>query len=117
MPAEPGRPARIDYEYERKGTCIKFMMCEPLRGWRHVRVTEPCTRREWAEGNKEQVDVHHPEAEKIRLVKNDLDTPSGVSLYEAFPPGEARRQLERLDIHLPPPITGVGETWPRSSSG
>ena len=102
VPAEPGRPARIDYEYERKGTCNLFMMCEPLRGWRHVRVTERRTRRDWAECIKELVDVHYPEAEKIRLVMDNLNTHSGVSLYEAFPPGEARRLLDRLEIHPTP---------------
>ena len=60
LAAEPGRPARIDYEYEGKGTCNLFMMCEPLRGWRHVRVTERRTRRDWAECIKELVDVHYP---------------------------------------------------------
>jgi len=102
VPAEPGRPARIDYEYERKGTCNLFMMCEPVRGWRHVRVTERRTRRDWAECIKELVDVHYPEAEKIRLVMDNLNTHSGVSLYEAFPPGEARRLLDRLEIHPTP---------------
>jgi len=102
VPAEPGRPARIDYEYERKGTCNLFMMCEPLRGWRHVRVTERRTRRDWAECIKELVDVHYPEVEKIRLVMDNLNTHSGVSLYEAFPPGEARRLLDRLEIHPTP---------------
>ena len=86
VPAEPGRAARIDYEYERKGTCNLFMMCEPLRGWRHVRVTERRTRRDWAECIKELVDVHYPAAEKIRLVMDNLNTHSGASLYEAFPP-------------------------------
>ena len=78
------------------------MMCEPLRGWRHVRVTERRTRRDWAECIKELVDVHYPEAEKIRLVMDNLNTHSGVSLYEAFPPGEARRLLDRLEIHPTP---------------
>src|SRR5262245_31881081 len=102
LPAEPGRPARIDYEYERKGTCNLFMMCEPLRGWRHVRVTERRTRRDWAECIKELVDVHYPVAAKVRLVLDNLNTHSGASLYEAFPPGEARRLLDRLEIHPTP---------------
>ena len=78
------------------------MMCEPLRGWRHVRVTERRTRRDWAECIKELVDVHYPEVEKIRLVMDNLNTHSGVSLYEAFPPGEVRRLLDRLEIHPTP---------------
>jgi hypothetical protein len=102
VPAAPGRAARIDYEYERKGTCNLFMMCEPLRGWRHVRVTERRTRRDWAECIKELVDVHYPAAETIRLVLDNLNTHSGASLYETFPPAEARRLLERLEIHPTP---------------
>ncbi|HWT77864.1 MAG TPA: IS630 family transposase [Candidatus Methylomirabilis sp.] len=102
VPAAPGRAARIDYEYERKGTCNLFMMCEPLRGWRHVRVTERRTRRDWAECIKELVDVHYPAVEKIRLVMDNLNTHNGASLYEAFPPVEARRLLDRLEVHPTP---------------
>ena len=86
VPAAPGRPARSDYEYERKGTCNLFMMCEPLRGWRHVEVTGRRTRLDWAVCIKELVDVHHPAATKIRLVMGNLNTHSGASLYEAFAP-------------------------------
>ena len=102
MPAGPGRTARIDYEYERKGTCNLFMMCEPLRGRRHVRVTERRTWRDWAECIKELVDAHYPEAETINLVMDNLNTHSGASLYETFPPEEARRLLDRLEIHPTP---------------
>jgi DDE superfamily endonuclease len=58
--ARPGQPARIDYEYERKGVCNLFLMCEPLRGWRHVKVTERRTAVDWAQCIKELVDVHYP---------------------------------------------------------
>jgi DDE superfamily endonuclease len=102
VPAAPGRPARIDYEYERKGTCNLFMMCEPLRGWRQVRVTERRTRRDWAECIKELVDVHYPAVAKIRLVLDNLNTHDGASLYETFPPAEARRLLDRLEVHPTP---------------
>jgi DDE superfamily endonuclease len=102
QPAAPGKPARIDYEYERKGVCNLFMMCEPLRGWRHVKVTERRTRRDWAECIKELVDVHYPHAQKIRLVEDNLNTHDGVSLYEAFAPAEARRILDRLEFHYTP---------------
>jgi DDE superfamily endonuclease len=102
VPAAPGRAARIDYEYERKGTCNLFMMCEPLRGWRQVRVTGRRTRRDWAECIKELVDVHYPAVEKIRLVLDNLNTHDGASLYETFPPAEARRLLDRLDVHPTP---------------
>jgi DDE superfamily endonuclease len=102
IPTAPGRPARVDYEYERKGTCNLFMMCEPLRGWRHVKVTERRTRIDWAACIQELVDVHYPEARKIRLVMDNLNTHSGASLYEAFPAAEARRLLDRLEIHPTP---------------
>jgi DDE superfamily endonuclease len=102
VPAEPGCAARIDYESERKGTCNWFLMCEPVRGWRHVRVTERRTRRDWAECIKELADVHDPEAGTIRLVMDNLNTQSGASLYETFPPAEARRLLDRLEIHPTP---------------
>ena len=102
IPTAPGRPARVDYEYERKGTCNLFMMCEPLRGWRHVKVTERRTRIDWAACIKELVDVHYPEARKIRLVMDNLNTHGGASLYEAFPAAAARRRLDRLEIHPTP---------------
>jgi DDE superfamily endonuclease len=92
---------------ERKGTSNLFMMCEPLRGWRPVRVTERRTRRDWAECIKELVDVHDPTAEKIRLVVDNLNTHDGASLYEAYPPAEARRLLDRLETH-PTPKHGSG---------
>ena len=79
-----------------------FMMCEPLRGWRHVRVTERRTRIDFAECIQELLDVHYPEATKVRLVMDNLNTHSGASLYEAFPPSEARRLLDRLEIHATP---------------
>jgi hypothetical protein len=68
-----GRPARVDYEYERKGVCHQLLMCEPLRGWRHVRVTEQRTRKDYAECVRELVEVHYPQAVKIRLVQDNLN--------------------------------------------
>ena len=76
-PPRPGRPARVDYEYERKGVCHQLMMCEPLRGWRHVKVTEHRTRRDYAECVRELVDAHYPRARKIRLVQDNLNTHDG----------------------------------------
>lgn len=104
-PAEhpaPGKTARIDYEYERRGTCNLFMMCEPLRGWRHVRVTQRRTRKDWAYCIKELCDVHYPNAKQIVLVQDNLNTHNGTSLYETFPPEEARRLLDRLEFHPTP---------------
>ena len=97
-----GRRAKQDYEYERKGVCHQLMMCEPLRGWRHVRVTERRTRRDYAGCVRELVDVYYPQAEKIRLVQDNLNTHDGASLYEAFAPQEARRLLDRIEFHYTP---------------
>ena len=102
QPARPGRPARQDYEYERKGVCHQLVLCEPLTGWRHVRVTERRTRKDYAECLRELVDVYFPQAKKIRLVQDNLNTHDGASLYEAFPPAEARRILEKLEFHYTP---------------
>ena len=98
----PRRPTRIDYEYERKGICHQLMMCEPLRGWRHVQVSERRTRRDYAECVRELVDRHYPKAKQIRLVQDNLNTHAGTSLYEAFPPAEARRLLDKIDFHYTP---------------
>jgi hypothetical protein len=101
-PAEPGRPARYDYEYERHGTANLFLWCEPLRGRRHVTVTERRTKVDWAQVIKDLVDVHHPEADKVVLVMDNLNTHNPGSLYEAFPPTEAKRLADRLEIHYTP---------------
>ena len=98
----PGAPARVDYEYERKGVCHQLLMCEPLRGWRHVRVSARRTRQDYALCVRELVDVHYPKAEKIRMVQDNLNTHDGASLYEAFPPAEARRLLDRIEFHYTP---------------
>jgi hypothetical protein len=102
LPTLPGSPAKRDYEYERKGTCNLFMMCEPLRGWRHVRVTNRRTRKDYADCMEELVDVHYPQAEKILLVQDNLNTHSGGSLYERFTPQEALRILNRIEFHYTP---------------
>jgi DDE superfamily endonuclease len=102
QPPRPGDPAHVDYEYERKGVCHQFMMCEPLRGWRHVRVTERRTRRDYAECVRDLVEVQYPQATKIRLVQDNLNTHDGASLYEAFPPEVARRLLDKIEFHYTP---------------
>jgi hypothetical protein len=100
--AQPGRTAKRDYEYERKGTCHQLMLCEPLRGWRHVKVTERRTRRDYAECVRELVDVYYPEAKQIRLVQDNLNTHDGASLYATFPPAQARRLLDKIEWHYTP---------------
>lgn len=99
---EPGRPQRYDNEYIRNGTANLFMVFEPLIGRRHVRVTDRRTRQDWALVIRELVDKIHPEAERITLVMDNLNTHSAASLYEAFEPAEARRVLRKLDIHMTP---------------
>jgi len=98
----PGRAARADYEYQRNGTCNLFLVCEPLAGWRHVRVSDRRTRIDWAHCIKDLVDVHYPNAERIVLVQDNLNTHTPASLYEAFPPAEAKRLTNRLELHATP---------------
>ncbi len=100
--AEPGKPERYDTEYERNGVSNLFMFFEPLAGWRNVAVTDKRTAVDWAHQIRELVDVHYPEAERITLVMDNLNTHTGASLYKAFKPEEARRILERLEIHYTP---------------
>ena len=98
----PGEPVRCDYEYERKGTANIFMVCEPLKGFRQVTVTERRTRMDWAQLIREVVDVLYPNAIRIKLVMDNLNTHGFASLYEAFEPEEARRLMKRLEIiHTP----------------
>ena len=102
IPAAPGRPARYDYEYERNGVCNLFMFFEPLGGKRYVSVTDRQTKKDWAMQIKQLLDVRYPMARKITLVMDNLNTHTGASLYETFEPREARRLLDRLDIHYTP---------------
>ncbi len=102
LPLAAGRARCTDYEYVRNGTANLFMCCEPLRGWRQVTVTARRTKVDWAHCVRELVDVHYPDAECIVLVLDNLNTHSPASLYEAFPPAEARRIAERLEIHHTP---------------
>jgi hypothetical protein len=102
LPLRPGQPAREDYEYERHGTANLFLVSEPLRGWRHVKVTDQRTRVDFAHVIQEVVDVHYPEAEIIVLVVDNLNTHSPASLYEAFEPAEAKRLADKLEIHYTP---------------
>ena len=102
LPPAPGRPARRDPEYARAGVVNFFLVCEPLRGWREVRVSAQRTRIDWAHCVRELLDVHYPDAEGIVLVMDQLNTHSPASLYEAFPPTEARRLADKLEIHYTP---------------
>src|SRR5258708_3627430 len=98
----PGEPVRCDYEYELKGTANIFMVCEPLKGFRQVTVTERRTRMDWAKLIREVVDVIYPHAKRIKLVMDNLNTHGFASLCEAFESVEARRIMKRLEIiHTP----------------
>ena len=102
LPAEPGKPRRIDYEYSRNGTANIFMVFEPLTGRRIVKVTERHTMRDWAHLMKDLADRHYREAETIVLVCDNLNTHVKASLYQAFPPDEAKRLADRFEIHYTP---------------
>ncbi len=102
FPMRPGSPKRMDYEYRRCGTASIFMMYEPFAGRRHVRVRSRRTRKDFAKVVRELCDELYPEAEKIVLVMDNLNTHEIASLYEAFPPDEACRLARRLEIHYTP---------------
>jgi len=102
LPVVPGRPARHDSEYVRGGVANLFLITEPLRGWRAVVVSEQRTRLDFAACIKELVDVHYPEAARIVLVLDQLNTHSPASLYAAFPPAAAKRLADKLEIHYTP---------------
>ncbi len=101
LPAIPGHPERVDYEYERNGTANLFMAFEPLAGRRQVKVTERRTKVDFAQAIRELVE-RYPQAEKVVLVMDNLNTHKLGSLYEAFAPAEARRLIERLEVHHTP---------------
>jgi DDE superfamily endonuclease len=102
LPAVPGKPGRYDYEYRREGTCNLFMFFQPLRGWRHIKVTERRTARDFAQGMRDLVDVHFPRAALISVVLDNLNTHTPAALYETFAPAEARRILRKLDLRYTP---------------
>jgi hypothetical protein len=97
-----GHGQLVDHEYVRNGVADIFLEVEPLTGRRHVEITERRTRKEWAHFIKAMIDERYPQAEKIRLVMDNLNTHSAVSLYETFEPEEARRLARRLEIHYTP---------------
>ena len=102
LPMRPGDPKRIDSEYVRLGTCNLFMFCEPLRGFRHVRVTERRTKIDWAYALRDFLNEHYSKAEKIVLVMDNLNTHSPGSFFEAFSPEIASELTNRLEIHYTP---------------
>jgi transposase len=102
LPMGPGQPQRVDYEYERHGSCNLFLVFQPLQGWRQVSVTERRTSEEFAWQIKRLVDEAFPEAEVIRVVLDNLNTHTPAALYQTFPPEEARRLTRKLEFHYTP---------------
>ena len=102
IPAEPGRLERFDFEYKRNGTVNLFIFLDVNRPWRKVKVTERRAAADFSQCMRELSDVHFPEAEKIRVVMDNLSTHSPASLYNALPAPEARRILRRLEFHFTP---------------
>ncbi len=102
VPMKAGAPQRQDNEYKRNGTCSIFMFTEPLGGWRYAYARERRTKIDWAHEIKELLTVHYPHAPKVCLVMDNLNTHAISSLYEAFPPAEARLLAKRLEIHYTP---------------
>lgn len=99
---EVARDAREDYEYCRGGMANIFMVCEPLRGWRRAEVTQRRTAQDFAHQLKELVDQDYPQADKIVLVTDNLNTHTTWSLYQTFPPEEAGRIADKLEWHYTP---------------
>ena len=102
LPIEPGQPPRYDSEYERNGVSNLFMVVAPLIGWRHVEVTPRRTAIDYADQMKYLVDEAFPEAMKVTVVQDNLNTHVPSSLYKAFPPAEAKRILDKLEFHYTP---------------
>jgi hypothetical protein len=102
IPPEPGQLERYDYQYERNGVANLFMFFEPLTGWRHIEVTDQRTAIDYAHQMKYLVDERYPQAEKIGVIQDQLNTHVKASLYKAFPPEEAKRILDKLEFHYTP---------------
>ena len=102
IPAQDEQPLRVDYEYQRHGVANLFMFFEPFAGQRHVKVTSTRTRLDWAEAMRDLSDTIHPEAEKIVVVLDNLNTHTPAAFYLAFEPQEARRLVNRFEFHFTP---------------
>jgi len=102
IPAKPGEVRKVDSEYKREGTCSIFIFTEPLAGWRYVKAFERRTKIDWAHRVKWILDNQYPDTEKVVMVMDNLNTHVISSLYETFPPEEAFRLAQRLEIHYTP---------------
>lgn len=102
IPAEPGQPLRYDYEYKRNGTANLFIFVDAHRSWRKVKVTERRTANDFAQCMRDLVDIHYPQASRIRVVLDNLSTHTPAALYQSMAPAEARRILQRIEFHYTP---------------
>ena len=102
LPIEPGEVERFESTFERNGVSNLFMFFAPLENWRHVKVTDRRTNADWAECMRELVDVHFPEAVRVLVVQDNLNTHTPAALYSAFAPEEAKRIWDRLEFHYTP---------------
>lgn len=102
IPMKPGQPLLEDYEYVREGTCCLFIFTEPLKGWRHIEATNRRTRLDWAHQVDQLLTKYYSDADRVRLVMDNLNTHTIGSLYQAFPAEKARALAKRLEIHYTP---------------
>ena len=102
LPMAPGQPEKFDYEYRREGVANLFMFFAPLQNWRNIKVTDQRTKSDLAYCMRDLVDIHFPQAEKIVIVEDQLNTHSPACLYEVFVPAEAKRILDKLEFHYTP---------------
>jgi hypothetical protein len=102
QPLAPGRPAREDTEYRRHGSVNLFCWCAPQLGWRQIGVTDRRTAQDWAEAMRTLVDDYFPAAERLVLVLDNLNTHTAGALYATFPPAEAKRIWDKLEVHYTP---------------
>ena len=113
LPAKPGQPESVDYEYERNGTANIFMFTEPLSGWRKTVVSERRTAVDWATEIKRLLDNDYSDSDKVILICDQLNTHKLASLYQAFEPSIARCLVERLEIHHTPKQGSL--KWPQET--
>jgi hypothetical protein len=102
MPLEPGKPLRYDFEYRREGPCNLFLFLQPLAGWRHVKITARRTTQDFAACMNDLVEEHLPQAKKIRVVCDNLNTHTPAAFYETFPPAHARHLAQKIEFHYTP---------------
>lgn len=102
LAARPGQPAKADHEYKRHGVRDIFLAVEPLAGKRITKITITRKQTDWAQFIKELLDEHYPQAKKVILVMDNLNTHTAAALYATFPANEARRLWERLEVHYTP---------------